>query len=268
MKSLTEHLGSLSLTTLTLSILLLWISGGILLNANPAFHAGFDTMNRTLLSEWLRVSNGEGTLKTWFVGLCLGMVLLAVNLVFCSWRRIYVLLRKNFTAVKALMLLVHFLFGCVALGHFTGFMFGYRHEEILLAEGQEFRPNPGHRVRAEKIQHASIPRDPGRSGHVSSVFDLNPQQHFAEVSLSEEGSETKRQKIPLMTSFRSGSLRVTLKGFAAGTNPQAVLVVSFNPTLQFFLTLYPLMIAGMILHLAITWEKPSNTNAMTLMKGD
>jgi len=264
MKALTEKLASLSLTTVTLSLLLLWISGGILLNATPSFFAGFESMNRTLLSEWLRLPQEELILKAWFVGLCLCMVLLGVNLIFCSWRRIFNLLRKNFTAAKALMLFVHFLFGFVALGHFSGFMFGYRYEDIRLAQGQVFQPTPSHGIKVEKIQMDDAPLTPGRSGRNSSVFDLNPKRNFAEVSITEEGREIGREKILFMTSLRSGARQVTLRGFAAGPDPKVVLAVSNNPTLPYFLTLYPLMIVGMGLHLAITWKKkPQKTNNPT-----
>ena len=264
MKPLAEQLGSLSLTTITLTILLLWLSGGILLNTAPTFFAGFESMNRTLLSEWLRLPQERFFLKAWFIGLCLCMALLGVNLIFCSWRRIFNLLRRNFSAAKALMLLVHFLFGFVALGHFSGFMFGYRHEDIRLAEGQVFQPAPGHGIKVEKIQLADAAQTPGRSGRNPSVFDLNPRQNFAKVSISEEGKETRRQEISFLSPLRSGARQVTLRGFAKGSDPMVVLAVSNNPTLPFFLTFYPLMIAGMGLHLAITWKRKSQrTNSPT-----
>jgi hypothetical protein len=183
------------------------------------------------------------------------MALLGVNLIFCSWRRIFNLMRKNFSAARALMLLVHFLFGFVALGHFSGFMFGYRYEDIQLAEGQVFQPAPGHDIKVEKIQLADAPRTLGRSDRNPNVNDLNPQQNFAEVSMSEGGREIRRQKISVLTSLRSGTTQVTLRSFMTGSNPKVVLAVSNNPTLRFFLTLYPLMIVGMVLHLAITWRK-------------
>ncbi len=255
MKRLAEQLGSLSLTTITLTILLLWISGGILLNATPIFFAGFESMNRTLLSEWLRLPQEGAFLKAWFIGLCLCMVLLGVNLIFCSWRRIFNLLRKNFTAAKALMLFVHFLFGFVALGHFSGFMFGYRHEDIRLAQGQDFKPAPDHRIKIERIQMAVDHRNARGPGQAPSVFDLNPKRNFAEVSISESGQEIRRQEIAFMHSLRAGAQQVTVRGFDAGSDPKVVLTVSNNPILPFFLTLYPLMIAGMSLHLAITWKK-------------
>jgi hypothetical protein len=264
MKALGEKLGSLSLTTITLIILLLWLSGGILLNATPTFFQGFESMNRTLLSEWLRLPQERFFLKAWFIGLCLCMVLLGVNLIFCSWRRIFNLLRKNFSAARALMLFVHFLFGFVALGHFSGFMFGYRYEDIRLAQGQVFQPAPGHSIKVEKIQLADAPRTQGRNGRNPSVFDLNPRQNFAEVSISETGKETRRQELSFLTPLRSSAQQVTLRGFTARSDPKVVLAVSNNPTLPYFLTLYPLMIVGMSLHLAITWRKtPQRTNRQT-----
>jgi len=263
-KPLGEQLGSLSLTTITLTVLLLWLSGGILLNSTPTFSQGFESMNRTLLSEWLRLPQERLLLKAWFIGLCLCMLLLGVNLIFCSWRRIFNLLRKNFTASKALMLLVHFLFGFVAVGHFIGFMLGSRHEDIRLAAGQGFQPVPGQNIKVEKIQLADAFGTPYRPGRNPSVFDLNPRQNFAVVSISEEGKEVRRQKISFLTPLRWGTMQITLRGFAVGTDPTVALAISNNPALRFFLTLYPLLIVGMGLHLAITWQKKSHrTNSLT-----
>ena len=73
--------------------------------------------------------------------------------------------------------------------------------------------------------------------------------------MAEEGREIRRQKISFLTPLRFGTLQVTLRGFTAGPDPKVVLAISNNPTLRFFLTLYPLMIVGMGLHLAITWKK-------------
>ena len=264
MKPLAEQLGSLSLTTATLALLLLWLSGGILLNATQAFFTGFESMNRTLLSEWLRLPQEDLYLKAWFAGLCLGMVLLGVNLIFCSWRRFFNFLRKNLGAARALMLLVHFLFGFVALGHFSGFMFGYRYEDIRLAQGQVFQPAPDHSIKVEKIQLADASRTPGRPGRSPGIFDLNPRKNFAEVSISEEGKEIRRQELSFLTPLRSGARQVTLRGFTAGSDPGVVLAISSNPALRLFLALYPLMIVGMGLHLAITWRKNSQrTNSPT-----
>jgi hypothetical protein len=273
MKPLVDKLSSLSLTTATLIVLLLWLTWGILLNTSEQFYVGFECMNRTLLREWLSSpQTGFALLKFWFVGLCVVMVLLGVNLVFCTWKRIFVLLRVRFTAAKLLMLVVHLLFGLVALGHFGGFMLGFRHEDVRFTEGQSFRTKAGYQVRVEKVNFSDELRVLMKSRRNHSPMDFSFEQNFAEVVLYRDGGKVGQGRIRILDPLRDKHVRVVLKRFALpakgeGLNekPDVILTISSIPVLTPFLFLYPLMIAGMTIHLFITWrKKPDNKSTNRL----
>jgi hypothetical protein len=264
MKPLSDRLGSLSLTTLTLIVLLLWLTWGILLTNSEAFYRGFDAMNRTLLREWLTSETGSIMLKGWFVGLCGVMVLLAVNLVFCTWKRFFNLLKVHFTAAKLLMLVVHILFGLVALVHFAGFMVGFRHEDVRLTQGQSFQANAGYEIRVENINFSDDLRVLVRSSRNLTPMDFNPEHNSARISLHHDGQAVGEGQIRIFEPFRHEHLQVTLKRFAPSREkgalnrePDVVFTLSGIPTLTPFLLLYPLMILGMTIHLAITWKRNS-----------
>jgi hypothetical protein len=267
MNSASERLGSLKLTTWTLTILLLWMTWGILLNASSGFYEGFERMNRTTLGGWLlSAQDGPGLLKIWFVGLCGVMVLLGVNLIFCSWIRIFRILRVSFSGPKLFMLIVHMIFGLVALGHFGGLMFGYRYEDIVLQEGQTFHTEDGYEIQAEKIHFVDDPRVllkpyPNR--------DDNPR-NSVELSIRANGQEMFRGEGRVLSPVQYEDMQITLKGFMhplaeseAKKNPQAkpygsepygLFVISRNPALGPFLILYPMMIVGIAVHLVMTWR--------------
>jgi len=121
LKKITEQLSSLHYTTWTLIVLFLWFSWGIVLASSEHFSNGFRLMNTTLVRHWLATpDNGFFLLKFWFVGLCVVVAFLGINLVFCSWNKFLRFIRIRFNGPKFIMLVVHILFGLIALGHFGG----------------------------------------------------------------------------------------------------------------------------------------------------
>jgi hypothetical protein len=257
-----EKLGSLKFTAWTLVILLLWLTWGVLLNASSRFYQGFELMNRAVLRDWLIAQqDGFGLLRIWFVGLCGVMVLLGLNLIFCSWIKIFKILRVSFSGPKLFMLIVHAMFGLVALGHFSGLMFGYRYEDIKLQEGQSFQTRDGYEIKAETIHFMDDPRvllKPYRNR------DDN-LRNFVELSIRSDGQEMYRGKGRILSPVQYEDMQITIKGFLhplaeseARKHPQAkpygLFVISKNPALRPFLILYPMMIIGIAVHLVMTWR--------------
>lgn len=262
MNSAFEKLGSLKFTTWTLVILLLWLTGGVLLNASSRFYQGFELMNSTLLRDWLIAQqDGFALLRIWFVGLCGVMVLLGANLIFCSWIKIFKILRASFSGPKLFMLIVHAIFGLVALGHFSGFMFGYRYEDIKLQEGQIFQTKDGYEIKAEKIHFVDDPRvllKPYRNRN-------DTLRNSAEISIHSDGREVHSGEGRVMSPVVYQDIQITVKGFVHPLSvssarkdprmtPYGLFAISKNPTLVPFLVLYPLMIIGIAVHLAMTWR--------------
>jgi hypothetical protein len=274
-KKISEQLSSLHYTTWTLIVLFLWFSWGIVLASLENFYEGFRLMNGTLVRHWLSTpDNGFFLLKFWFVGLCILAALLGVNLVFCSWNKILRFIRIRFNGPKLLMLVVHFIFGLVALGHFEGFMLGYKHDNVRLREGQSFSFENGLKVKVEKINFADDPVILKKSRRELTRDEFHYRSNFAEIIMSREGREIHRGKAYVLKPMRSKGIQVTLKRFIPprscdggkkGGKIGVAVVVSKNPVLGVFLFFYPLMIIGMAIYLIMTWRLPSK-NKVNQMK--
>jgi hypothetical protein len=265
-KKISEQLSSLHYTTWTLIVLFLWFSWGIVLANRESFSEGFYLMNSTLVRHWLATpDNGFFLLKFWFVGLCILVALLGINLVFCSWNKILRFITIRFNGPRLLMLVVHVIFGLVALGHFGGFMLGYKHDNVRLREGQSFSFQNGHEVKVAKIHFADDPVILKKSRRELTRDEFHYRSNFAEIIMSREGSEINRGRAYVLKPMRSKDIQVTLKRFTPprsrgsgkkGGKPGVVVAVSRNPVLGVFLFIYPLMIIGMAVYLAMTWRLP------------
>ncbi len=271
MKKFSEQLSSLHYTTWTLIVLFLWFCWGIVLASCENYYNGFRLMNSTLIRHWLLTpDNGFFLLKCWFVGLCILVALLGVNLVFCSWNKILKFIRIRFNGPKLLMLLVHVIFGLVALGHFGGFMLGYKHDNVRLREGQSFSFQNDHEVKVAKIHFADDPVILKKSRRDLTRDEFHYRSNFAEFVMSREGREINRGRAYVLKPMRAGDIQVTLKRFTPsrargsgkkGGKPGVVVVVSKNPVLGVFLFIYPLMIIGMAIYLVMTWKLPNKNKA-------
>ena len=267
MKSISEKLASLTFTTAILMLLLLWLAWGIILSNSASFSVGFQEMNRTILREWLFApGNGSSLLRFWFIGLCLVMIVLGVNLVECSWLRIFKILRAKFSTSRLLMLVVHIFFGLVALAHLGGLMVGYRYEDIRLAEGQAFQTEDGYEVRVERIHFKDNPDRLPQPPFTYPSYGDHPGENYAEVSITLDGKEIQRDRNGMFDPLRYKALQITLMGLvspvsppggpAAGERkPDTILVISKNPVIRAFLAIYPFMMAGIIIHLMMTWRE-------------
>lgn len=228
-------------------------------------------MNSTLVRHWLAgPDNHFFLLKFWFTGLCVVAAFLGVNLIFCSWNKILKFIRIRFNNSKFVMLVVHILFGLIALGHLGGFMLGYRYEDIRLREGQSFRFQNGHEVKVTKIFFTDDPSILKKSRNKLTGDEFHYRLNFAEIVLSREGREICRGRTYMLNPMRIKSIQVTLKRFMSpsagdrgkkGGKPGVVLVISKNPVLGIFLVSYPLMIMGIGIYLIMTWRLPYRNKA-------
>ena len=268
MRRVAERLGSMGLATTTIAALLIWLSWGLYLSARQDLSSDFQAMTETFLRDWILSPLTGGLLKWWFIGLCLLMVLLGVNLIFCTWLRIFKTLRARFSGPRLLMLIVHMIFGLVALGHLAGFMVGYRHEGLRLGEGEAFQTSDGYQVKIERIQFVADTAALSRSAMRGAPPDIRDESNYAEVSLGSGGHVLARARTQLMEPMRYRDIQITLRGFhraapSGSTSPpssealEAIVVISKNPTLKVFLALYPHMIAGILGHLVLTWREKS-----------
>ena len=270
MKRISDQLSSLHFTTWTVVALFLWFIWGILLAGNEVFSREFLLMNRVPLRHWIADPlQGIFLIKFWFTGLCLVMVVLSVNLIFCSWTKILRIIRIRLSASKLLMLIIHIVFGLVALGHFGSFMLGYRHENIRLGQGQTFCFEDGYELTVTKVHFIDDPLVFNKSRRELTQDQFHYRSNFAEVVLSHKQQEVDRDRIYILRPLRHKNIQITLKRFIPLSKktrssrddncPGVMFVVSKNPVVWIFLTLYPLMITGIMIYLVMTWRvSPQN----------
>ena len=89
MKKFSETLSSLQFTSVLLPILILLMAMGIVLTYFKSCAGEFTLMNSMLVRRWLAAEGGFSLVKAWFVGLCLVMVFLGINLGFCTWKKLF-----------------------------------------------------------------------------------------------------------------------------------------------------------------------------------
>ena len=281
MKRISDQLSSLHFTTWTVVVLFLWFTWGILLAGNEVFSREFLLMSSAPLRHWI-VDPLQGTflIKFWFVGLCLVMVVLSVNLIFCSWTKILRIIRVRLSGSKLLMLIIHIVFGLVALGHFGSFMLGYRHEGIRLGQGQTFCFEDDYKLTVTKVHFIDDPMVFNKSRRELTADQFHYRSNFAEVVLSRNQQEAHRDRIYILKPLRHGNIQITLKRFiplsknsrlsSNDKSPGVMFVVSKNPVVWIFLTLYPLMIIGIMIYLVMTWRvsPPNRQNQKHYKQGE
>jgi cytochrome c biogenesis protein ResB len=238
----------------------------MLMASSDAFRKGFQGMNNVLVRDWLLSGEtGFPILKIWFFGLCFLMTLLGVNLIFCSWQKIFGILRARFNSPKFFMLIVHVIFGFVALFHLGGLMLGYEHNNIQLSEGGKYSFENGYEVEVKNVNVLDDYKVLERSSRYITRDEFDYRKNFAEVVLNKNGKEVSRDNIYLLSPMKYKDIQVTLRNFVR--SPEAVdqkaaddlrpwvnLTVSKNPVLKIFLILYPVMIAGIFIYLILTWR--------------
>jgi len=272
MKRISEPLASLYITTIILVVLILWFAWGILLAQSNTFEHEFYVMNSTLAPAWFSRTQGLSLLlKFWFVGLCLAMAVLAINLVFCSWVKILKIIRIKLIMNKLVMLIIHILFGVVALGHFGSFFLGYRYENITLQQGQSFALKDGYILSVKDVHFVDNPLVLEKSLKELGTEDYHHKDNFSEVELRRNGKPVSSGRIFFMRPLTYKNIQVTLKRFTPlkGNNvgnpalqkPGVKLVVSKNPVKSLVFFLFPVMIVGIGIYMIMTWRQPKKKNA-------
>ena len=272
MKKISEQLASLYFTTIILAVLIFWFTWGIFLAESNRFGHEFDVMKSTLAPAWFSPTQGISLLmKFWFVGLCAIMVILAINLVFCSWIKILKIIRIKLFKHKLLMLIIHMVFGVVALGHFGSFFFGYRYENVTLQHGQTVALRDGYTLNVTDIHFVDDPQVLTKPPKELSPDQYHHDANFSEVTLSRNGKQITSGQIYFLRPLIYKNIQVTLKRFMppkgitgghhALGKPRVKLIVSKNPVKCLVFPLFPVMIIGIGIYTIMTWRQSDNKNA-------
>jgi hypothetical protein len=97
LSKVSEKLSSMHITMWVLVFLSLWIGFGLYLSGEDSYTKEFRMMNDILIRDWL-FSHQTGILQIWFVILCAAMTVMGINLIFCSWSKIFKIIRARFSS--------------------------------------------------------------------------------------------------------------------------------------------------------------------------
>jgi len=269
MKRFFDKLSSMQFTTFILAVLMLWFAWGILLAESDTFRQGFNVMNRSLVPAWFSESRGlPFLLKVWFVGLCSVMVILGINLVFCSWTKILKIMGNKQAASRFVIFIIHIVFGLVALGHFGSFLLGYRYENVKLRQNQSFTLPEGCTVSVKDIHFQGDMKLLDQHPKKRTPGAFHPETDFCEVLFTQNGKPVARGRVYFLRPFVWKGIQVTLKRFTppkgrgnreqVPLKPEVRLIISRNPAKLFVFVLFPVMIVGIGVYMVMTWRiRPS-----------
>ena len=265
MKPISERFSSMKLTTAILAVLIMWFVWGILLSNSDIYVPGFRMMNRDLVPAWFETPEAlSQILKIWFLGLCFIMLGLAVNLVFCTWTRMIGILRNRLVKPRVFMLIIHVVFGLVALGHLASFLLGYRYENVRLQQGETFSLPDGYALTVTDVHFADDPGVLKKPPRQLGPDEYHPQMNFVAAVLKQKGSQVTDGRISFLHPLTHKDIQASLKRFTppkGGENrkdgarkPGVMLIISKNPVKSLVFVLFPMMIAGIGIYMGITWR--------------
>ncbi|RKX63845.1 MAG: hypothetical protein DRP42_07175, partial [Tenericutes bacterium] len=161
------------------------------------------------------------------------------------------------------MLIIHIVFGVVALGHFGSFFLGYRYENITLQQGQSFSLKDGCILSVKDVHFVDNPLVLERSPKELGPEDYHHKDNFSEVELTRNGKPVSSGRIFFLRPLTYKNIQVTLKRFTppkgiTGSNhalqkPGVKLVVSKNPVKPLVFAIFPVMIIGIGVYTIMTW---------------
>ena len=269
MRRFFDQLSSMHFTIMILTVLMLWFSWGILLAESDSFRLEFDVMNRFLVPAWFSYPGRlPFLLRLWFVGLCLVMGILGINLIFCSWTKILKMMRNKQTVSRLVMLMIHIVFGLVALGHFGSLLLGYRYEDVKLRINQSFALPQGYAVTVKDIHFEDDLKLLYQRPKERPPGAFHPEANFCEVALTRNGTAVAQGRAYFLGPFIWKDIQVTLKRFTPPKGmgnrdhtvrmPGVRLIISRNPIKLLVFILFPVMIAGIGIYMVMTWRtRPS-----------
>jgi len=255
-----KRLSSLVLTLYALGGLVLCLAAGIVLAQVEPYSAAMSRMNHGLLLDWLLAAgggeSGSAVLILWFLGLCVSVGVLALNLCACIWTRMLPRLKNVSSFNYWVLLLAHVFMILILLGHLSQMIMGFKEEGVKLLPGQS-KTFPGDlRLTVEQVHFVNAPGllnltyRQGRRARTADVFSR--VQNTVRISIWRGPERVAGGDLRILEPLLVGGMRLTLSDFFgddSGENSRAgaVLTVVHNPLTSFFFAAYLAWIAVYLL---------------------
>lgn len=267
-----ERLSSLKFTLASLSALMIWLGLGVFLGQPKLLAASFFDMNRMLILDWLLGPAWSQPLAPlWFLGLCLGVGVMLLNLGACTLTRLLPRLRAGNALKGWLLTLVHLVMLAVLLGHGAEMAMGHKQEELRLLPGQTVALPGGLTLSLEAVRFVSdtsvinLPYRRARWVWTSTAFKL--QDNWARVVMRRDGQVVSRGELRILEPMKTEGLRLTLAGFYSMESQKTArvgvrLALVQNPLTTLFFVAYGLWVVLYAALAVVTWRNgPSNGSA-------
>lgn len=264
-----ERLSSLKFTLGSLFALMIWVGVGVYLGQAKLLAASFFDMNRMLILDWLLGPAWNQPLAPlWFLGLCLGVGVMLLNLGFCTCTRLLPRLRAGNALKGWLLTLVHLVMLAVLLGHGAEMATGHKQEELRMLPGQTLELPGGLVLSLESVTFVSDPSVinlPYRQARFAWTSDkFKPADNSALVVIRRQGQEVVRGDLHILDPMKIEGLRLTLAGFYSPKEikPAKVgvrLALVHNPLTTLFFVAYGAWVVLYAALAVLTWRSgPGN----------
>ncbi len=266
-----QRLSSLKFTLGSLAGLMIWLGLGVVLLQPKLLGPSFQEMNCMLILDWmLGAAWNKPLAPIWFLGLCLGVGVMLLNLGACTLTRLLPRLRPGNRLRGWLLTLVHLVMLVVLVGHGAEMVLGHKQEELRLVPGQTISLPGGLSLRLERVRFTSdpsvinLPYRRARWVWTSSAF--HRRENWVQVRVSRADQELWHGKLRILEPAKVESQRLTLAGFFApsGANKGQVgarLAVVYNPLTVMFFAAYGAWVVLYALLAVVTWRSgPSAQN--------
>ncbi|BEQ14200.1 hypothetical protein [Desulfoferula mesophila] len=260
-----ERLSSLKFTLGSLGALMIWLGLGVFIGQPKLLAAAFFDMNRMLILDWLLGPAWEHPLAPlWFLGLCLGVGVMLLNLGCCTFTRLLPRLRAGNALRGWLLTLVHLVMLVVLLGHGAEMALGHKQEELRMLPGQTLELPGGLKLHLESVRFLSdtsvinLPYREARWTWTSTNF--KPRENWAQVVISREGKVLRQGDLKILQPMDIEGLRLTLAGFYSpedGAKPAKVgvrLALVKNPMTTLFFVAYGAWVVLYAALAVLTWR--------------
>lgn len=246
MKRIWKFISGVKVTVwLTLAAVVLLLTGSFYVRASKM---GFNTLNHSLLQDWLRVWALQNLDKTWwFLALIVVLLMLGINTACCVLDRLaFHWSRRRLTGTKVFLVkvaptIIHASFAFMLAGHFASMGIGYRSRDM------DFVSHPG------ETAHYALPGDvemmvesPGCEFYSGPFAGTIRQCRIALHLTSDNQTETKEVAMaqPLLwNGYQIHMSQAPTKGQPQPfSTPAFQLLVKRDPGLKLIIICFPVLI--------------------------
>ena len=266
-----ERLSSLKFTLGSLSALMIWLGLGMFMGQPKLLASSFFDMNRMLILDWLLGPAWTQPLAPlWFLGLCLGVGVMLLNLGCCTFTRLLPRLKAGNALKGWLLTLVHLVMLVVLLGHGAEMAMGHKQEELHMLPGQTVELPDGLTLGLEAVRFVSDPSVINlpyrRARWTWSSTNFKIQENWAKVVIRRGGQEVSRGELHILHPMDIDGLRLTLAGFYSPKDEKPArvgvrLALVQNPLTTLFFVAYGAWVVLYAALAVLSWRNgPSNNS--------